>query len=218
MEVKNKKFAEGYCFKKIFIFFLLGCLIGTYYEEILHFIKTNSWESRDGLIYGPFSPIYGLGVCIFVVFLGKNNEKRSIFKTWLCSAIIGGVTEFLTSFIAEYGFGIKFWDYSKRFLNIMGRTTIPYMIFWGIGGLILMKVIYPFISHLLEKIPLKIGNIIYYIVFIFIMLDIIITYTALGRMKFRSINKEPLTFVGRYYDKVYTDDFLYKKFPIMKKS
>ena len=83
MEVKkiNKKFAEGYSFKKIFIFFLIGCLVGTYYEEILHFIKTHSWESRDGLIYGPFSPIYGLGICVFVVLLGKNNDKRSIFKT-----------------------------------------------------------------------------------------------------------------------------------------
>ena len=71
---KEKKFAEGYCFKKIFIFFLIGCLIGTYYEEILHFIKTSNWESRGGLIYGPFSPIYGLGVAVFVILLGKNNE------------------------------------------------------------------------------------------------------------------------------------------------
>ncbi|MFR2585553.1 MAG: hypothetical protein ACLTAK_03205 [Bacilli bacterium] len=37
--MENKKFAEGYCFTKIFIFFLIGCLIGTYYEEILWFIR-----------------------------------------------------------------------------------------------------------------------------------------------------------------------------------
>ncbi len=220
MEVKKKekKFAEGYCFKKIFIFFLIGCLIGTYYEEILYFVRTHNWESRDGLIYGPFSPIYGLGVSIFVIFLGKNNDKRNVFKTWFYSALIGGVTEYLTSFIAEYIFGVQFWDYSNKFLNIMGRTTIPYMIFWGIGGLILMKVIYPLVSYLLEKIPIKIGNVLYYIIFIFIIIDLVITYSALGRMAFRDNNIKPFTFVGELYDKVYPDEFLYKKFPIMKKS
>ncbi len=220
MEVKkiNKKFAEGYSFKKIFIFFLIGCLVGTYYEEILHFIKTHSWESRDGLIYGPFSPIYGLGICVFVVLLGKNNDKRSIFKTWFYSALIGGLTEYFTSFIAEYVFGIKFWDYSNRLLNIGGRTTIPYMVFWGLAGLILMKVIYPFISYLVEKIPVKIGNIIYYIVFTFILIDIVITYSALGRMRLRNNNIKAFTIVGEIYDKIYPDEYLYKKFPIMRKS
>ena len=37
-ESKNKIFAKGFCFKKIFIFFIIGCLFGTYYEEILWFI------------------------------------------------------------------------------------------------------------------------------------------------------------------------------------
>ena len=32
---EKKIFAKGYCFAKIFIFFLIGCIIGTYYEEWL---------------------------------------------------------------------------------------------------------------------------------------------------------------------------------------
>lgn len=37
----TKKFAQGFCFKKIFIFFILGCLIGTYWEEFLYFVTHN---------------------------------------------------------------------------------------------------------------------------------------------------------------------------------
>lgn len=214
--MERKVFAKGYCLKKIFIFFLIGCLVGTYWEEILNFIKTHDWQTRQGLLYGPFSPIYGVGVAIFVIFLGKHNDERSMLKTLLYAALIGGVTEYLTSLIADKVFGVEFWNYKGMFLNINGRTTIPFMIGWGIGGTILMKVIYPFISKWIEKIPFKIGNIIYYIVFSFILIDVIITYSALGRMAMRDAGKKPLTFIGEFYDKVYDDEYLYKIFPIMR--
>ena len=214
--MENKKFAEGYCFIKIFIFFLIGCLIGTYYEEILWFIRYGEWSNRQGLIYGPFSPIYGVGVAIFAIFLGKNNDRRSVWKTLIYATIIGGGTEFMTSLIADKVFGVQFWDYSNEFLNIFGRTTIPFMIFWGIGGTVLMKIIYPWISKWIEKIPYKIGKPIYIVVLIFILVDVILTYGALGRMALRDNGVKPYTFVGEFMDKVYTDEFLYDKFPIMR--
>ncbi len=213
---ENKIFAQGFCFQKIFIFFVIGCLFGTYYEEILWFIKYHEWTNRQGLIYSPLSPIYGVGVLFFVLLLGKKNEKRSIWKTFLYSFLIGGFAEYLTSFIADRVFGVEFWDYSNLFLNINGRTTIPYMIAWGVMGTILMKLIYPFVSRLVEKIPYKIGNIVFYVVFVLVMIDIFLTYSALGRMALRNQGIEPFTFVGELYDQYYTNDFLYDKFPIMR--
>ena len=213
---EKKIFAKGYCFTKIFIFFLIGCLFGTYYEEILCFISKREWVNRQGLIFGPFSPIYGFGVSIYIALLGKHNEKRSILKTYLYSCLIGGVAEFMTSIIGEFAFGVKFWDYTGYFLNILGRTTIPFMLAWGLLGLFLMKVAYPLVSKLVEKIPYKYGEPIYIIVLIFIILDMILTYSALGRMALRDNGKEPLTFVGRIYDKIYTDEYLYNKFPAMR--
>ncbi len=214
--MKNKKFAEGFCFKKLFIFFVIGCLFGTYYEEILWFINNGIWTNRQGMIYGPFSPIYGLGVFLFIVLLGKNNDKRNLLKTFIFSCLIGGFSEYLTSFIADRVFGVEFWDYSNLFLNINGRTTIPYILAWGLMGSILMKLIYPFISKYIEKIPLKIGNILYYILFVFIVLDLVITYSAFGRMALRNNGVEPFTIIGKLYDKYYNNEFMYKKFPIMR--
>lgn len=214
--MEKKTFAYGYCFKKIFIFFLIGCLLGTYYEEVLWFIRHGEYSSRQGLLYGDFSPIYGVGVMIFVIFLGKKNDSRSILKTFIFAAIIGGVTEFMTSLIAEQVFGVQFWDYSHKFLNVMGRTTIPFMVGWGIGGTVLMKLVYPFISRLIEKIPYNIGNVIFNIIFIVIMADIVLTYSALGRMALRNNKVKPYTIIGEVYDKYYNNEYLYDKFPIMR--
>ncbi len=71
----QKVFAKGWNFIKIFTFFVIGCVVGTYYEEALWFIRFGERVSRKGVFYGPFSPIYGLGFAIFIIFLGRRAAR-----------------------------------------------------------------------------------------------------------------------------------------------
>lgn len=208
-------FAKGWCFAKIFMLFVIGCIIGTYYEEVLTFFKFGVWESRQGIIYGPFNPIYGFGFAAFGLFLGKNIETRKWYWTYLYASILGGITEFSLSWIGEVLFHANSWDYSGYFLNIGGRTTIPFMLFWGLGGLIFMEFIYPFLSKLVEMIPYKIGKIGLPILVTFMVLNMFVSYTALFRQAQRQAGNPPITFLGDIYDQVYTDDFLKTIYPNM---
>lgn len=213
--IENKKdekqvFAKGWCFAKIFFMFFIGCIIGTYYEEILNYVRNGVWESRQGIIYGPFNPIYGFGFAGFALLLGKHNDTRVWWKTYIYSALIGGVAEYSLSWIGEMLFGGNAWDYSNMPLNIGGRTTIPFMLFWGIGGLVFMRYIYPFLSKLIEMIPYKIGKIILPILVVFMCLNMFISYTALFRQGQRADGKPPLTPLGELYDKIYPDEFMNK--------
>lgn len=210
-----KIFAQGYCFVKIFAFFLLGSVIGTYYEQILWYIRFQVWVPRQGVFYGPFSPIYGVGFSIFVIFLGRGTEKRSWLRTWAWSALIGGCTEYGISLFAEKVFGATIWDYHENFLNINGRTTIPFMIFWGIGGMVLMKLVYPFVSKWLEKVPYKVGQTVFLIVLVLMIADIGVSYGALARRTMRDQGQEPMTVIGQWFDRVYPDEYIDKKIPAM---
>lgn len=212
---EGKVFAQGWCFVKIFVFFVLGCIIGTYYEEILWFIRFHERVNRQGVFYGPFSPIYGLGVSIFVIFLGRNAEKRSWLKTWAWSALIGGCTEYATSLIAEKIFGSTIWDYSNIPLNINGRTTLPFMVFWGLGGMVLMKLVYPFISKWIEKIPYRIGQVVFYTALVLMVIDLVLSYGAMGRRTMRDQGIPPQTFIGEFFDRVYPDEYIDEKIPAM---
>lgn len=212
---EKKVFAQGYCFVKIFVFFVLGCIIGTYYEEILWFIRFHEKVDRQGVFYGPFSPIYGLGISIFVIFLGRNAEKRSWLKTWAWSALIGGCTEYATSLIAEKIFGSTIWDYSNIPLNINGRTTLPFMVFWGLGGMVLMKLVYPFVSKWIEKIPYKVGQVVFYIALALMIVDLVLSYGAMGRRAMRDQGMPPKTFIGQFFDRVYPDEYIDEKIPAM---
>lgn len=220
MSGKEKNvFAKGYSGKKLFLIFVIGSIFGALYEQILNLVKiyfaTGNivWELRRGVIYGPFSPIYGAGAVLIVYLLAKPNYSN--LKTYIYGSLLGGGFEYIISFLQEVFTHTTSWDYSNYFLNINGRTTIPYMLVWGAFSLIFVKIVYPSISNMIEKIPIKIGNIIFYSLLIFLTLDMFVSWTALIRSALRRSNIEPITPVGRLYDKVYPDKVLSKSFPNM---
>ena len=129
---------------------------------------------------------------------------------------MGGIIEYIFSFLQEIIFGTISWDYSHMILNINGRTTIPYMLFWGFASMILVHVIYPILSKWIEAIPSKIGKPLVVILVIFMSLDMLISFTALGRATLRNKGFEPFTIVGEFYDKVYPDEFLRTIYTNMK--
>ena len=162
MALENKKFASGMCFYKMFWIFLVGCVFGAYYEEILnlvihfHYHHELVWQLRRGVIYGPISPIYGMGAVLMIAILGR--KKRPDYQTIFYGALLGGGFEYLISFLQETFLGTVSWDYTNEFLNINGRTTIPYAFVWGLLALLLVKVVYPLISNIVESFHIKFGT------------------------------------------------------------
>jgi len=204
---KEAKFAEGFCFYKLFLVYVIGCMIGTYYEEILNFCETGKWLSRQGIIYGPFNPVYGAGFLAFSALLCKNL-KRKWWLTYIYACIIGGVTETISSLIGEYIFKANAWDYSDKFLNIMGRTTIPYMLFWGAGGLIFVKLVYPALSKFIELLPKRIGNVIMPSFMIFVLVSHGVSYVALYRYGTRNEGRAAGNGIEKFLDEHYDDGFM----------
>lgn len=202
--MKEKEiFAEGICFKKIFWIFIFGCIFGCVMEMFLHFIQHNGeLVSRKGLIYGPFNPVYGIGAVIFTIFLCK---RKNIFAIFFLAAILGGAFEFLCSYLQEKIFGTISWDYSDEPLNIEGRTSALYMFYWGCLGVVYAKLVYPFLSKLIEKVPVKVGNIATRVMVIFMIIDCIISFAASYRQEERKDGIKPQNEVEKIIDKEYPD-------------
>ncbi len=216
---EEEVFAKGVCGKKLFIIFVIASIFGAYYEQILNLIKyyladgSIFWEPRTGVFYGPFSPIYGMGAVLVVYLFAKKD--RPWYQILLYGSLLGGAFEFLISFLQETFIGTISWDYSNHFLNIAGRTTIPFMLAWGVMIFILVKVVYPFLSERIEAIPSRLGNIVYLCLVIFLTLDMLISWTALIRGALRRKEYPPVTPIGQFYDRIYPDQYLQKKFPNM---
>ena len=48
----------------IFWLFILGSILGYIFEMIVVLFQKGYFESRQGLIYGPFTPVYGMGILL----------------------------------------------------------------------------------------------------------------------------------------------------------
>lgn len=214
------KFAEGLCFKKLFFIFLIGCIFGCVYETILTLIRSiiydghPVWVSRSGLLYGQLNPVYGIGAVLMVFFLTRRD-----FKWWqiiLLGGLIGGAFEYIIGMAQEIFTGTSSWNYSDQWLNIGGKTSPYIMAVWGIACLFLMKIVYPFVSNLIEKIPPKTGNIVFWILLIFIIIDCLLSLSAVIRMNLRRHNVPTFTPYGKFLDAVYTDERIHRSYTNME--
>lgn len=211
-----KKFAEGLSFKKLFFIFLIGSVLGTIYEDVLIYLQSGEWMLHRGVIYGPFNVIYGFGAAVMCwVLLSRKYSNLEIFGI---SAVLGGVVEYALSYLQEMFTGTTSWDYSYQFWNINGRTTIPIMLVWGFLGLILVKVVYPFCSKMIESIPARIGNPLFWVLLTFMIFNCLVSWSAIIRQNLRQNNIPPLTPVGEFYDRYYTDEYLHHYFPNMVRA
>lgn len=216
----KKIFASGWCFDKIFWIFVICSIFGAFWEESLYVVRglirfgTFMWSPRRGVLYGPFSPIYGAGAVLMIYCL--KNGKDKWWAIFLKGALIGGAFEYLISFLQEVFVGTTSWDYSEKFLSIGGRTAIPYMISWGFLAILLMKCLYPIICKLVESFPYSLGKKITKVLLVFLIFDSLISWTAILRWTLRTNDIKPITPVGKFYDIVFTDVYMQKHFPNMK--
>lgn len=54
------------------------------------------FQIRAGLLWGPFSPIYGFGAVILTILLNRFY-KANIVVVFLVSAVVGGAFEYFVS-------------------------------------------------------------------------------------------------------------------------
>lgn len=118
---------------KIFWVFLIGSFIGYIVEMIVGLVQNGHFVSRQGLLFGPFIQVYGVGLVTYY-FVISNIKKKSNLKFFLISMLLGGVVEYFFSFFQEKLFGTISWDYSNLLFNIHGRTSLLHCIYWGVGG------------------------------------------------------------------------------------
>ena len=131
---------------KIIWIFTIGSILGYCVEMIWCYVRNGHFESRKGLIYGPISPVYGIGGVALTLLLYRFIDYNGIIIFFI-SAIIGGAFEYLCSWVQEKVFGSVSWEYNSKALSIHGRTSVEYSVFWGILGVFFLRDIYPFSNN-----------------------------------------------------------------------
>ena len=201
---KNKLREELIIF---FWIFIIGSIAGFIFEIAVVLFQKGHFELRQGLIYGPFIPVYGIGAMLYYVVLDKFKLKNKL-QIFLITMLLGGLTEYLCSFMQEKLFGTISWDYSYLPFNIQGRTSLLHCVYWGIGGILYVTYIEPLIEKMREKINKNSIRIITIIIAIFMIFDITISWMAVERQIERKSNVEPENKMDLFFDEHYPDEYI----------
>lgn len=197
-------FAAGCSFHKLVWLFFISAFLGDITETIFCYATSGRLMSRSSVVYGPFSIVWGLGVVVLTMMLHRYRDRddRYIF---LFGTIVGGAYEYICSVFTEIAFGAVFWDYSNIPFNLGGRINLLYCFFWGLAAVIWIKIIYPRISGLIEKIPVKIGKILSCCIIFFMTVNILISTIALARYSDRQAGTAPVNSIDTFLDNRFPD-------------
>ena len=192
---------------KIFWIFLIGSIIGYGLEMIVGLVQNGHFVSRQGLLFGPFIQVYGVGLVAYYLVI-SNIRKKSYIKIFFITMLLGGIVEYLFSYLQETWFGTISWDYSNLLFNIHGRTSLLHCLYWGIGGVLFVRFILPLVRNLNEW--CKNTNFRYITAFLvlFITFDIVMSGMAGSRQLERKNNIAANGYIDNFFDEYYPDEKL----------
>lgn len=126
----------------ILLLFIYSCF-GWMMEVTLKYIQYHRFINR-GYLIGPYCPIYGCGVVAMTVLVEEILRGRGSFgDVFLAGMIVCGALEYFVSWAIEKLFHARWWDYSKKPMNLHGRIWIGNIILFGIGSVIVIKFVNP---------------------------------------------------------------------------
>lgn len=222
---------EGYIklnyFNLFWVFFVCSVL-GLILEEVWHMVVVDPgvYQDRAGMLFGPFSPIYGFGAVLMTMALNRFYKKNPLI-IFLVSALIGGAFEVFVGWFMQTSFGVVSWSYSHIRLFGMpdpiavltgGRTCTPFACMWGLGGLIWIKVLLPRLLKLINMIPWKRRYSATVILTAVMLIDGVMTLQSLDYWYQRANGTIRNIPVAQFYDKHFDNEYMENRFQSMTMS
>ncbi len=214
-EKDREVFARGCCFYKLAGLFFIGSFLGDLVVTIFCYVRSGVLMSRSSVVYGPFSIVWGFGCALLTAFLYKYRDKSDRY-IFVYGTVLGGAYEYICSVLSELVFGTVFWDYSEIPFNLGGRINLLYCFFWGIAAVVWLKILYPTLSSWIEKLPVRTGTVLTWVMVVFMTVNMAISALALYRYDTRREQPEAQNGLERFLDTHFDDARMEKIYPNAK--
>lgn len=174
---------------QICMYFLIYSFLGWCVEVVYHALNQGKIINR-GFLNGPVCPVYGFGMLAIIAMVNElpkntSTNEPNVWYVFLGGMILTTIIEFIAGFLLYHCFHARWWDYSKMPGNIGGYICPLFSILWGMGCVLVMKLVHPLSEHLCNNvIAPSLGWPIMLVLYILYLIDFIATtLTAAGLNK-----------------------------------
>lgn len=125
-------------------FFYLYCFFGWIFESTYVSLKEHHFVNR-GFLRLPMLPLYGTGAVMMLWV--SLPVKDNLFLVYLFGVIAATILEYVTGYVMERLFKMKYWDYSNQRFNINGYICLSSSIAWGFLTIFMTELIHRLIAE-----------------------------------------------------------------------
>lgn len=149
---ENHNYLRSYSLTSLVLIFFTMCLIGWVWE-VSQFLILDGTFIKRGVLHGPWLPIYGVGAVLILTLLYRVRKKPT--RNFWMIVLICGLVEYYSSYFLQLLFNAEWWDYSGYFLNINGRICAEGLLVFGLGGMMIVYVLAPFLDSFFKRLTVK---------------------------------------------------------------
>lgn len=167
---------------QMFHIFMFWAFIGWGIEVCWMTLETGEYQNR-GFLNMPICPIYGFGVIMVVVFF--RPIAHTFIPLFFVTSILCTTFELLVGLGMEKMFNARWWDYSHEKFNYKGYICLKISILWGLGCVIVVRIVQPTVEKLIDLIPVKVGLGLIVLWSVLIVIDLISSICAVNKLNNR---------------------------------
>ena len=130
--------------------FFVYSFLGWGVEVAFHAVSLGKLVTR-GFLNGPVCPIYGFGMLGILTLLAPLES--SLFWLFLGGMAVTTAIELVGGWALYKLFHTRWWDYSDLPMNLGGYICAQFSLYWGIGTLLVIKLVHPTVLLMLHLVP-----------------------------------------------------------------
>ena len=173
-------------FADLVLLFFSYSFVGWCIEVTLKYFQYHRFINR-GFLAGPWLPIYGSGCALITLAVDGlahlSRYESSFGSVFAVSFVLCGFLEYGASWFMEKRFHARWWDYSRKPMNLNGRIWIGNLMLFGLGGMIVVKYINPLLLPLYAKASLGTREIVAGCLSVLFISDFIVSHFVLKLVK-----------------------------------
>ena len=166
----------------VLLFFVFS-FVGWCIEVVLKYRQYHRFINR-GFLAGPWLPIYGSGAVLITVAMQLVSRWDDGYgTTFAVSFFLCGALEYGASYVMEKRFHARWWDYSQKPRNLHGRVWIGNLILFGLGGVLIFKLLDPLLLPQFARLRLPVKEIVAGVLAAVFLADFIVSHFVLQLVK-----------------------------------
>ncbi|WP_082629855.1 putative ABC transporter permease [Olsenella massiliensis] len=196
--------------------FVIASVAGLVLEELWMFASEGVRQSRVGLVWGPFSPLYGVGA-VALTYLGFALRRlhASAPVQFVVMAVAGGLIEQLAGWSMDRIFHAQSWTYLGLPDHITQWVSCSSMALWGLLGLVWVRLAMPDLLFRIGE-PTTSRQVLFVtLLSAYLALDVFLTVSAFYMRSQRQMGATPQNAFETFIDEHYTDEWMANRFQNM---